>query len=573
MIQVIKIVFKLSKNTKLNFFLFFIFTSIATILETFSIGIILPLTQSIMSSGQNYSFVLKSVKYFEIPIQNIFIIFIFLIILKNIYLVFYYWWISKFTWDIYSSSSIYLLRKYLSNDFFFFKKNDASKLVQNVYIETKNFIGTLQSSLTIIFETLILISIIFLLIFIQFKTTLLTLFIFASLMFLYHKLFSKILTEWGTKRAEFSTNSLKILNEIFSGIKTIKIFSIEQTFTAIFSGYIKTFSSVATKHSAFMSYPKIVIELSVIIILAAIFIFTYYSTTELKNMIPYFGVFAFAAFRLLPSVNKLMISFSNISFYRSSIDIMAKESNKFDIKINNVTEENILFQKEIKIKNLTFSHNQKDIIYKNENIIIEKFDCVGIYGKSGSGKTTLVDIIMGLYKPDKGELLVDNKKISSISEIKSWQKKISYVPQSIFLFNGSIKNNISFEFNDKLIDSKKVSQSLISSQLKKFTDQPEKIDYIIDEGGGNLSTGEKQRIGIARALYKDPELIILDEPTSALDNDTAKNLIKFLEEFKKNKTLIIISHDLNSLRFCNKIYEIKQSDKSENKIVLKDSVN
>ena len=252
---------------------------------------------------------------------------------------------------------------------------------------------------------------------------------------------------------------------------------------------------------------------------------------------------------------------------------MAKESNKFDIKINNVTEENILFQKEIKIKNLTFSHNQKDIIYKNENIIIEKFDCVGIYGKSGSGKTTLVDIIMGLYKPDKGELLVDNKKISSLSEIKSWQKKISYVPQSIFLFNGSIKNNISFEFNDKLIDSKKVSQSLISSQLKKFTDQPEKIDYIIDEGGGNLSTGEKQRIGIARALYKDPELIILDEPTSALDNDTAKNLIKFLEEFKKNKTLIIISHDLNSLRFCNKIYEIKQSDKSENKIFLKDSVN
>jgi ABC-type multidrug transport system fused ATPase/permease subunit len=573
MIQVIKIVFKLSKNTKLNFFLFFIFTSIATILETFSIGIILPLTQSIMSSGQNYSFVLKSVKYFEIPIQNIFIIFIFLIILKNIYLVFYYWWISKFTWDIYSSSSIYLLRKYLSNDFFFFKKNDASKLVQNVYIETKNFIGTLQSSLTIIFETLVLISIIFLLIFIQFKTTLLTLFIFASLMFLYHKLFSKILTEWGTKRAEFSTNSLKILNEIFTGIKTIKIFSIEQTFTAIFSGYIKTFSSVATKHSAFMSYPKIVIELSAIIILAAILIFTYYSTTELKNMIPYFGVFAFAAFRLFPSVNKLMISFSNISFYRSSIDIMAKECNKFDIKINNVTEENILFQKEIKIKNLTFSHNQKDIIYKNENITIEKFDCVGIYGKSGSGKTTLVDIIMGLYKPDKGELLVDNKKINSISEIKSWQKKISYVPQSIFLFNGSIKNNISFEFNDKLIDSKKVSQSLISAQLKKFTDQPEKIDYIIDEGGGNLSAGEKQRVGIARALYKDPELIILDEPTSALDNDTAKNLIKFLEEFKKNKTLIIISHDLNSLRFCNKIYEIKQSDKSENKIVLKDSVN
>ncbi len=572
MIQIIKIATQLSNNPKLNLSLFFIFTSIATILEIFSIGVILPLMQGIMSSDQNYNFVFKGVKYFEMPTQNIFFIFMFLFILKNIYLVFYYWWISKFTWNIYSSSSIYLLRKYLSNDFFFFKKNDASQLVQNVYIETKNFTGTFQSSLMIIFESLVLVSIIFLLISIQFKTTLVTLFIFSFIMIVYHKLFSKILAKWGNQRVEFSTNSLKTLNEIFGGIKTIKIFNIEQTFSGIFSRYIKTFSSIATKHSAFMNYPKIVLEMSAIIIIAITLILINYSNIELKSMIPFFGVFAAAAFRLLPSVNKLMTSFNNISFYRSSINMMAKEYNKFDIKVNNIAEKNILFEKEIKIKNLNFSHNQKDIIYDNENITIQKFDCVGIYGESGSGKTTLVDIIMGLYKPDKGELLVDDQKISSATEIKNWQKKISYVPQSIFLFNGSIKNNVSFEFNEKLIDSKKVSQSLLSSQLEKFSDTPEKLNYKIDEGGGNLSIGEKQRIGIARALYKDPELIILDEPTSALDNNTANNLIKFLGEFRKNRTLIIISHDLSSLKFCNKIYEIKQSNKNKNKIILKDSL-
>jgi ABC-type multidrug transport system fused ATPase/permease subunit len=180
---------------------------------------------------------------------------------------------------------------------------------------------------------------------------------------------------------------------------------------------------------------------------------------------------------------------------------------------------------------------------------------------------------MGLYKPDKGELLVDDKKIKSINEIKSWQKKISYVPQSIFLFNGSIKNNVSFEFNENLIDVKKVSQSLMSSQLEKFANPEEKMNYIINEGGGNVSIGEKQRIGIARALYKNPELIILDEPTSSLDDNTAKNLIKFLGEFRKKRTLIIISHDIKSLQFCNKIYEIKQSEKGKNKIFLKDSFN
>ena len=148
---------------------------------------------------------------------------------------------------------------------------------------------------------------------------------------------------------------------------------------------------------------------------------------------------------------------------------------------------------------------------------------------------------MGLYKPDKGHLLIDEKKIVNQNEIQSWQKKISYVPQSIFLFNGSIKNNVSFEFDNNLIDEKKVSQSLVSSQLEKFANQNEKLNYVINEGGGNLSIGEKQRVGIARALYKNPELIILDEPTSALDKNTAKNFINFLGEFRKKRTLIIIS--------------------------------
>ena len=210
---------------------------------------------------------------------------------------------------------------------------------------------------------------------------------------------------------------------------------------------------------------------------------------------------------------------------------------------------------------------------KDVNLEVAKGEILCIVGESGSGKTTLVDIIMGLYKPDKGELLVDGKEISTTEEIQSWQKKIAYVPQSTFLFNGSIKNNVSFEFSNELIDNKKILQSLLSSQLEKFANKPEKLNYIIDEGGGNLSVGEKQRIGIARALYKNPELIILDEPTSALDNNTAKNLIKFFGELRKKRTLIIISHDLNSLQFCNKIYEIKQSDKSTNKIILKDSLN
>ena len=573
MIKIIKIVKQISKNSRSGLYLFFFFTTIATILEIFSIGIILPLIQSLMNGNENFSLIIKETKYFELPITNVFYIFVFLFIIKNIYLVFYYWWISKFTWNIYSISSKYLLKKYLSNSFVFFKKNEASQLVQNVFIETRNFAATFSSLLIIIFESFVLVSIVFLLFSIEFKITMLTLFIFSIIMLAYHKLFSQTFNKWGSQRHESSTQALKTLNETFSGIKTIKIFNVEKTFNKMFANYINRFSSVATKHSAFINYPKIVLEMSAITIIFSSLIIINNSNLDLESIIPFFGVFIAGAFRLLPSVNKLMMSFNNISFHKTSINMMIKEYDKSEITIDKTIYKNIIFEKEIKIEDLSFSHNQKDVIYDKENITINKFDFIGIYGESGSGKTTLVDIIIGLYKPNKGKLIVDGKEISTSEEIQGWQKKIAYVPQSTFLFNGSIENNVSFEFNKDLIDTKKVVQSLESSQLEKFVNEKKKFNYIIDEGGGNLSVGEKQRIGIARALYKNPELIILDEPTSALDSDTAKNLIKFFSELRKRRTLIIISHDLNTLQFCNKIYEIKQSEAGKNKIILKDGLN
>ena len=573
MIKIIKIAKQISKNSRSGLYLFFFFTTIATILEIFSIGIILPLIQSLMNGNENFSLIIKETKYFELPITNVFYIFVFLFIIKNIYLVFYYWWISKFTWNIYSISSKYLLKKYLSNSFVFFKKNEASQLVQNVFIETKNFTAAFSSLLIIIFESFVLVSIVFLLFSIEFKITMLTLFIFSIIMLAYHKLFSQTFNKWGSQRLESSTQALKTSNEIFSGIKTIKIFNVEKVFNKMFANYINRFSSVATKHSAFINYPKIVLEMIAITIIFSSLIIINNSNLDLESIIPFFGVFIAGAFRLLPSVNKLMMSFNNISFHKTSINMMIKEYDKTEITIDKTIYKNIMFEKEIKIEDLSFSHNQKDVIYDKENITINKFDFIGIYGESGSGKTTLVDIIIGLYKPNKGKLIVDGKEISTSEEIKGWQKKIAYVPQSTFLFNGSIENNVSFEFNKDLIDTKKVVQSLESSQLEKFVNEKEKFNYIIDEGGGNLSVGEKQRIGIARALYKNPELIILDEPTSALDSDTAKNLIKFFGELRKRRTLIIISHDLNTLKFCNKIYEIKQSEKGKNKIILKDGLN
>ena len=341
MIKIIKIAKQISKNSRSGLYLFFFFTTIATILEIFSIGIILPLIQSLMNGNENFSLIIKETKYFELPITNVFYIFVFLFIIKNIYLVFYYWWISKFTWNIYSISSKYLLKKYLSNSFVFFKKNEASRLVHNVYTETKNFTATFSSLLIIIFESFVLVSIVFLLFSIEFKITMLTLFIFSIIMLAYHKLFSQTFNKWGSQRRESGTQALKTLNEIFSGIKTIKIFNVEKTFNKMFANYINRFSSVATKHSAFINYPKIVLEMIAITIIFSSLIIINNSNLDLESIIPFFGVFIAGAFRLLPSVNKLMMSFNNISFHKTSINMMIKEYDKTEITIDKTIYKNI----------------------------------------------------------------------------------------------------------------------------------------------------------------------------------------------------------------------------------------
>ena len=221
----------------------------------------------------------------------------------------------------------------------------------------------------------------------------------------------------------------------------------------------------------------------------------------------------------------------------------------------------LLLNNTFEIKNANFSYNDKTI-FKNLNLIINKNDCIGIFGESGSGKTTLIDIIMTLNKLDNGEIFLDKILLKNKDEKKRWLANISYVPQSVFLFNDKVKNNISFEYDESKINTEKVVDCLRKTKLEKFDPS-----YEISEGGTNLSIGEKQRLGLARALYKDPELIILDEPTSSLDKKNEEEIINFLEKFKFGKTMIIISHNLNSLKFCNRIIKVKLNQDSTRSII------
>ena len=559
MIKILKILNVVLNPKKIYLYLFL--TLLVTLFEAFSISLIYPVLESILNENNNTSFNLLFNFEFHINTFKLIVILLSIYIIKNIYFIFYYWWQQKFIWNIYSLCSKNLLNKYLSNDYSFFQNKKQSELTQNVHIETKNFTSAANGLFALFLEILVSISIIFILLYYNFLITLVLLFLFLIIILIFYKFLHARINIWGDIRIKSNKRLFQVLKEVFDGIKTVKVFNAGPIFEKMFSKHIYSFYSAIYKQNAFKQYPRIFIEL-ILVTLCLIFIFFLDLTSISYNeTIPLLGLMLAASLRLIPSINKIMSNYNHILFFRSSSNVILKEFSEQNKIISENFSKKLLLNNTFEIKNANFSYNDKTI-FKNLNFIINKNDCIGIYGESGSGKTTLIDIIMTLNRLDKGEIFLDKILLNNKDEKKRWLANISYVPQSVFLFNDKVKNNISFEYDENKIDTEKVVDCLRKTKLEKFDPS-----YEISEGGTNLSIGEKQRLGLARALYKDPELIILDEPTSSLDKKNEEEIINFLEKFKFGKTMIIISHNLNSLKFCNRIIKVKLNQDSTRSII------
>ena len=220
----------------------------------------------------------------------------------------------------------------------------------------------------------------------------------------------------------------------------------------------------------------------------------------------------------------------------------------------------------LEIKNINFKYpGSKMNVINDLSLDLKSGETIGFMGSSGAGKTTLVDIILGLLKPDSGEMLINGKKLDSD---KNWNLQVAYLPQEIFLLDASIKTNISFEIDDKLINLDKLNNALVNAQLKDMVkSQPNGIETIIGENGIKVSGGQKQRLAIARAFYHGRDILIMDEATSALDYETEKEIIDVLNKIKKNKTIIVIAHRMSTLKHCDKIFEIKNGKLNQKKII------
>lgn len=362
---------------------------------------------------------------------------------------------------------------------------------------------------------------------------------------------------------EANEKRFKAVIEAFGAVKEIKLSGLEDTYVNRFSSPSVIYAKNQAAIAIIAQIPKFILEGLGFGGMILIILYLMSETGNLASAIPEITLYAFAGYRLLPAIQQIYSSLASLRFSSSAIDLLYKDlKNIKNIKLEKNKKNSIFFKHSITLKNIKYSYpNTSEFTLKNINIQISAFSKVGIVGPTGCGKTTLVDLILGLLEPSAGNLSVDNFKINKFNKRK-WQNLIGYVPQHIYLSDDTIASNIAFGLEKKNFDKKALELAAKSANLHEFivNELPLGYNTKVGERGVRLSGGQIQRIGIARALYHKPKVLIMDEATSSLDNLTEKNVMDAFESLGKNITVIIIAHRLNTVRNCDKIFIMSKGE-------------
>lgn len=563
-----KLNFLLSKKQRGSLIYITILLFFGMVLEIFGLGVIVPMLTFILEPDSLGQFLKNSIfiKNIGITNQSNFLYFfligiVLLYVIKTIVIIYLVYKQNRFITDLYSDFSVNLFNSYINQNYSFHLNKNSSILVKNIQVEVNLFRSFLSSWITIVIETSLLLAIMLTLIFIEPIGALSIGLFFSILSIVMFSISKKKLKTWGKKREVIDSSISKHILETFGGIKDILILGRKNYFEKYFFKVSRERSRILKNYLTISQTPRYFFELVAIFGLVGFIFIMILIGKDNTELIAILGVFVAATFRMIPSFNRIFSAFQNAKYYTSSVDLMYKEFKSFERneRPTNYTKSKD-FNNKIEIRNLTFSYlKSKDLVLKKINLTINKGDSIGIIGESGSGKSTLVDLLMGLYKPKDGKIMIDGVDIHN--NTRNWQNKIGYVPQSIFLTDDSILKNIALGIDENLIDFELINSVVKASQLEKFIHSlDEGINTLVGERGVQLSGGQLQRIGIARALYNQPEILILDEATASLDYTTEINVMEAIKNIKKDKTLIIVAHRLTTIDDCDYIYKIEKGE-------------
>ena len=554
-----KIQLLVDKKAKIRIIWLIIFSVFISILETFTLASIMPFIdiatnfdkiQTNQYYQQAFIFLgLQSEVNFAIVLGFFLVV---LFIFRGLVNLVHSHVIFNFSESLYAQITQKLFETYLKMPYKAFVKKNSSYLTKAIVSEASQIPYVINSVLLMMSEALVIIFLYILMMATNWKITIVVTVILLFKMLFLSKTISKKIKSVGVIREKSGSQFYEVINKFFGNFKQLKLHD-QQRIEGVkdeFSTAIKSYANANAVSSFLSSVPRLFIEtfaFSMMVILLTSLV--YLAQEDVAFIIPTISLFAIILYRFLPSINRIINGYNSVMYYHKSIDVVESEF---------ATEQEILggqiieFKEKIELIDVNFSYEKNEVL-RSVNLIIYKGEKVAIIGESGSGKSTLVDLIIGLHRADQGKIQIDNNFVDN-TNLLSWRSQVGYIPQQVYLFDGTIAENVCFGRNE---DKHLLETVLKQANIFDFLQTKQGLNTLVGEGGVQLSGGQKQRIAIARALYGQPEILVLDEATSALDSKTEGKVMQEIYQITQNKTLIIIAHRLSTIKYCDRIYRMK----------------
>lgn len=492
------------------------------------------------------------------------ILFMFIYVVKGIYLAILIWVLGRFTFAVKADIANDLMQKYLNAPYEYHLSRNSAQLIRNLTTEATQFgSSVLNPVLTILTESIVLLAISIFLVAMQPAGALIAIATLSSMSYCFHRLLKSYMRKLGEARRYSDGMVIQKSQEALGGIKDIKVLGVSKNFLKEFQIHNINLSKISAKTYALTQTPRMYLETVGVLTFSVLILILLGQGNKFSDLIPTIAAFMLAAFRLLPSANRVLtalnqLKIADVVIEKLSTELNTKISNKSFDALSKKSDPILTFTKNIEIKNLGYRYRHSDELALNDiSFRIHKGESIGIIGESGSGKSTLTDTILGLIPPSQGGIYSDGLDVSQ--NITYWQSLISYVPQDVFLIDDSIVKNIAFGKAKAEIDRVRLMEAIRDAQLSEFLERlPNGINTNLGERGVRMSGGQKQRIGIARALYRKTPIIVFDEATSALDNKTEEEIVSSIKSLKGQRTTIIVAHRLSTIEHCDRIIEISK---------------
>lgn len=544
---------------------------VGSLLEAVGIGLVLPYLQVVLDPNKVLAqeWVGPLLEWLQITGSRELLVMssiglIVLFIGKNFYLALMWRKTYKFYHTQYFQLAGRLFEGYMLAPHTFHLDRNTAENIRNVTSEANSvFPGAVGSAVNLLKEVTVIVGLIVVLVYAHTVAAGVAFLVMALAGWGLTSFFKKRLKKIGKRRAEHQSRIIQAVNEGLRGLKEAKVLGREREFLRAFSDNVKTVSDANRDAAMIGQYPPLLLETGAVVgmvSLAAVLVFT---GPGLEDAIPVLGVFGIAAVRLIPSVGSVVGNVNDLRYNRASIDIVYEELETIERWRDQVAGTDgesgptLHFDDRLEFDSVSFRYPEADeLALKDVDIEINQGEHVGIVGSSGAGKTTTVNLVLGLLKPTKGAIRADGLNIHS--NIRSWQRRIGYIPQEIYLTDDTIRRNVAFGLPPSKIDDERVWEVLEAAQIANFVAGLERgIDTVVGEEGVRLSGGQRQRVAIARALYRNPELLVLDEATSSLDYETERDVMSAVTELAGRKTLLTVTHRLNSVENCDRIIVLR----------------